>query len=212
MMFKSYGFSLTELLVTVGILGILTGISVPYYIKYKEQPVKLAMKTELSELSKFLNYTQSVDGGYHHNIFAMGYKPNKTLMAEAGFAYTRGTAPACSIYPNSASGNFSPFLTITKDSFTKTHEDSSTRASHICKAGYCTNTDKVVKGKLSTQTFSSGHAGCKTAFGGKAFECSCDDFIIYSRAYIRPSKEAKMFTNQDGAFGYSDTNNHVDLY
>lgn len=212
MKFKPYGFSLTELLVTVSILGILTGVAIPYYVKYKEQPVKLAMKTELSELSKFLNYAHSVDGGYHHNIFAMGYKPNKNLMAEAGFAYKRGTKPGCTIYPQTNSGNFSPFLTITKESFDKSKVESSTRASHICKAGYCTKTDKVVTGILSAQSFSSGHTGCQTAFGSKAFECSCDDFIIYSRANVRPGKEAKMFTNQDGAFGYSDTNNHVDLY
>lgn len=212
MIVKSDGFSLIELLVTVGILGILSGVAIANYTKYKEAPIKAAMKTELSDLSKFLDYAHSVDGGYHHNIFTMGYRPSKTLVADTGFEYARGTKPDCTSLPQKNTGNFSSYLTITKDSFDNTHVDSSTQASHICSSGHCTTTNTVVPGTLSTQTFTSGHAGCKTAFSGKAFKCSCDAFIIYSRAYIRPNVEGKMLTNQDGAFGFSDQANHIDLY
>ena len=213
MIFKSQGLSFIEVVVTTAVLGILTTIAISNYLmKYREAPIKAAMKNELSELSKFLNYTHSVDGGYHHNIFTMGYKPNKNLIADTGFQYSRTAKPGCTSLPQKATDNFNPFLTITKNSFTKGHVHSSTRASHICNSGYCTLSNKVVSGTLKAQSFTQGHAGCQTAFGGKAFKCDCDNFTIYSRAYIRSGVEGKMFTNQDGVFGYSDKNNHIDLY
>ncbi len=211
-LFKSCGFSLVEMLTTVGIISILGGIAVSSYVSnYKQASLKAAMKNELSELSKYLNYTHSVDGGYHHNIYTMGYKPSKTLVANAGFSYKRGKAPACSIFPQAASGNFSPFLTITKDAFKAGKVDSATRSEHICAAGYCTITNKVVAGKMKRQNFSSGHPGCKQAFGRKSFGCNCDEFIIFAQSQLDSSQKFKMFTNQDGIFGYSDKNKHIDL-
>ncbi len=213
MKFRSYGYSLIELLVTVGILGALSAIAIPAYQKYKEAPIKTAMKTEASELSKFLHYAQSVDGGYHHNIFSMGYKPNKNLVADAGFESARGSAPNCLKFPRAATGDFTPFLTIKKQSYDSSKIHSATRARHICDGGHCTVTDTAkFSSALPAQTFSSGHAGCKTAFSGKSFQCDCDTFRIYSRAFIRSGVEAITLANEDGVFAYSDTSNHIDLY
>jgi len=214
MIFRSYGFSLIELLVTVSIAGVLAVVAIPAYKKYKEAPIKVAMKTEASELSKFLNYAHSVDGGYHHNIFTMGYKPNKNLMADAGFEYARGTAPSCGIFPRSATGDFTPFLTIKKESFDNSKIESATRARHICDGGDgCSVTETAdFSNTLTAQTFSSGHSGCQREFSGKSFHCNCNAFNIYSRAKIRSGVEAKVLVNQKGLFGYSDTSNHIDLY
>lgn len=153
-------------------------------------------------------------GGYHHNIFTMGYRPNRNLIADTGFEYARGTAPNCGTFPNSATGDFSPFLTIKKESFDNTKIESATRARHICDGGGgCSVTDTAdFTNALTAQAFSSGHAGCKMKFSGKNFHCGCNDFKIYSRAKFPSGVEAKVLANQDGVFGYSDSAGHIDLY
>ena len=217
MIFRSHGYSLLEVLVTVGILGVLASVAIPTYQRYKEAPIKLAMKTEASELSKFLNYAHSVDGGYHQKIFTMGYRPNKNLIADTGFEYARGAAPSCSIFPPNATTTankekLQSFFTIKEESYTSSNVESATRARHICNGGHCSVTDTVVPGKLTAQSFSSGHTGCVGEFNGKSFHCGCNNFKIYSRAYIRSGVEAKVLVNQNGVFGYSDSSGHIDLY
>lgn len=210
MIFKNNGFSLIELLVTISILGVLAGVAIPSYVKYKESAIGVSMRAELAELSKSLNYAHSVDGGYHHNIYTMGYRPNSNLVADTGFEYARGTAPECTRFPRNNTGDFSPFLTITANSFDASHIDSAVRASELCTGGHCSKSNKVVPGTLSQNTYTSGHAGCVAEFS-QALKCDCDTFRIYSRAFVRSGKEGRMFANQDGVFGYSDKTDHIDL-
>ena len=216
-LFKVYGFSLPELLTTVLIITIISAVAIPSYIKYKEAPVKAAMKSELSELTKFLNYTHSVDGGYHQKIYSIGYRPNKHLMTDAGFQYTRNVQPCCNVFPSSgANGAYDPYLTLQPNVNTSSNVLSSTRAEHICSAGYCNTTDKVVTTTLTATSFSTGDSDCITAFNSQNFECDCDEFKIYSRAFIRgknPSgRKAALLANEDGLFCYSDTTNTIELH
>ena len=214
MVFRNYGFNLIELLTAIGISAILMTVAVRTYQKYRETPIKAAMKTEAAELSKFLNYAHSVDGGYHHNIFTIGYKPNKHLMADTGFEHNRGTAPACTSFPRNSTGDFSSFLTINKKSYSASLIESATRSIHICAGGFCTMGETAIQdtNPLSAQTFTSGHAGCKAKFSGKDFKCGCDDFRIYSRAKYPSGVEAKVLANEEGVFAYSDSDNEIDLY
>lgn len=214
MVSRNYGFSLIELLTVVSILSVLMAVAIRFYNSSKKTPIKAAMKTEAAELSKFLNYTHSVDGGYHHNIFTMGYKPNKHLMTDTGFEHTRGTAPDCKAFPRDATGNFNSFLTINAKAYNTSNVESATRSIHICNGGFCTVGETAIQdtNPLTTQSFSTGHAGCTTAFNGKSFKCSCDDFRIYSRAKYPSGVEANVFVNQDGVFAYSEAAGHIDLY
>ena len=215
-LFKVYGFSLLELLTTVSIIGILSAVAIPSYLKYKEAPVKAAMKSELSELTKFLNYTHSVDGGYHQKIYSIGYRPNKHLMTDAGFQYTRSVQPCCNIFPSSgAHGAYDPYLTLQEYVNTSSDVLSSSRAKHICSAGYCNITDKAATTRLTATPFSTGNPDCITAFNSQNFDCDCDEFKIYSRAFIRgknPSgRKAALLANENGLFCYSDATNTIEL-
>ncbi|GAB6071805.1 hypothetical protein JCM14244_01820 [Venenivibrio stagnispumantis] len=44
------GFTLIELLVVIAIIGVLVGISIPYYLKYKESAYKIQVKSDVRNL------------------------------------------------------------------------------------------------------------------------------------------------------------------
>lgn len=203
---RNKGFSLVELLTTIGILGVLAAVAIPYYLRYKEESIKVSMKSELSELNKSLNYAHSVDGGFHHSLLSMGYRPNRNLLTEAGFEYARGDTPDCPAFQVT---DFTPFLTITADISDASKPESATRASQLCGEGYCVASDRVVTALPAQNAFNApgSHAGCKTAFGNKSAKCDttepCDKFIIFARSKVRGDHIGRMYTNQDGVFGYS---------
>ena len=204
---RSYGFSLLETLVTVAIMSLLAGIAVPIYQKYKASSIKTAMKTESSELTKFLNYTHSVDGGYHQKIFTMGYKPNRSLIANSGFTKNRNAIPCCARF----SPPYNSYLTLTDNIRDPTKVDSAARSEEICSSSgdYCSITDTAVSNPPNRPfTLSTGDSKCRTAFSGQAFSCNCDTFIIYARSFIRGEK-ASMLANQNGLFCYTEDNTNV---
>ena len=218
MKYKPYGFSLIELLVTIGILSLLVAIAIPNYLKYKEAPIKAAMKNELTELSKYLQYTVSVDGGYHQKIFTMGYRPSKSLMSKTGFTSIsrENSAPLCCDHfsTQDSSGDYSSYFTLTTgaDMFDRSNVESATQAHHICKdSDYCEITAKAntTSNASATYSFTTGPTECttdpSTGFSGKRINCDCNYFRIVSRTKIRSNTEAQMFTSEKGLFCYSDT-------
>ena len=66
------GFSLIEVLVTVGLIGILVGIAVPSYNGYKENTVRMAIKADLGNGAKVYNAKYAVDSSYCYNLKNVG--------------------------------------------------------------------------------------------------------------------------------------------
>lgn len=81
---KSYGFSLIELLTVISIIGILSAIAVPSYLKYKKKPYETWLKLELIEVARLLKITRIQDEGYYKNLWILGYRPKK-LLGNVGF-------------------------------------------------------------------------------------------------------------------------------
>ena len=81
------GFSLIEVLVTVGLIGVLVGIAIPSYNGYKQSTVSMALKADLGNGSKVYNAKYAIDSSFCHKF------------SDVGLSTTRGTNP---IYRKSA--------------------------------------------------------------------------------------------------------------
>ena len=66
------GFSLIEVLVTVGLIGILVGIAIPSYQGYKKNTVKMALKADLGNGAKVYNAKYAVESTYCYNLIDVG--------------------------------------------------------------------------------------------------------------------------------------------
>ncbi len=66
------GFSLIEVLVTVGLIGVLVGIAIPSYNGYKQNTVKMALKADLGSGAKVYNAHYAVDSTYCAELESVG--------------------------------------------------------------------------------------------------------------------------------------------
>ena len=83
------GFSLIEVLVTVGLIGILVGIAVPSYQGYKKNTIKMAVRADVGNGSKVYNAKYAVDGDYCYDLESVGLsiadKQNSNIYKNKGF-------------------------------------------------------------------------------------------------------------------------------
>ena len=222
----SSGFSLTEVLITVVFIGTLSIIAIPSYQKHRIAPVRMAMKQELSELLRFMEYAKAVDGGYHQKIFTMGYRPNKLLRASAGFNIGETDDICCASFPTASdltnnSSALNPFFTLTDKAYTAGNIAASTRGAMLCSRQTAQNEHVCRFDKKLTETdfdniaqnsytFSSSDSdtNCKNAFSSQNIKCGCDTFKAYSIAHLRKtstnSKWGVMFSNEKGLLCYAD--------
>ena len=71
------GFSLIEVLVTVGLIGILVGIAIPSYQGYKKNTVKMALKADLGNGAKVYNAKYAVESTYCYDLIGVGLPAQK---------------------------------------------------------------------------------------------------------------------------------------
>jgi len=78
MLSNNRGFSLIEVLVTVGLIGVLVGISVPAYNKYKQGTNTMALKADLGNAAKAYGAYDAVNGTFCAGFSQVGFNPNAT--------------------------------------------------------------------------------------------------------------------------------------
>ena len=96
------GFSLIEILVTVGLVGILASVAVPSYQGYKRNTIKMAMRADVSNGQKVYSAKYAIDGDYCYNFEDVGLskaKDSSPIYRNKGFYGFGGTGSgdgACS--------------------------------------------------------------------------------------------------------------------
>ncbi len=83
--YRQVGFSLTELMTVVAIIGILASIAVPQYAKYQRKARQTEAKLMLSGIYTS-NMSFNAEWGYSTpNLYQMGFSPSGNIIYNVGF-------------------------------------------------------------------------------------------------------------------------------
>ena len=217
--FLAIGFSLTEILVTLTIVGTLALVAGSIYSKARDAPFKAGQKLELSELSKALHFARQVDGGYHQKIFTMGYRPSKFLLAGVGFRYLDTDAICCTSqgFPQNAQEALtksSEFFTLNKDIYDSSKAESSVKNHQICdRSQLCTykvqaqNMHYFTGGVGFSSAAAIGDSECNIFKVRGTAHCTCNTFVLSSRIPVRHRlirASIRAYMNEEGFFCRQD--------
>ena len=101
--YHQLGFSLTELMVVVAIIGILASIAIPQYNKYQRKARQTEAKLMLSGIYTS-NLSFNAEWGYSTpNLYQMGFSPSGDILYEVGFPVSSNVDPSTSD-PNDVAG------------------------------------------------------------------------------------------------------------
>ena len=214
---NSWAFSLTEILVTLTIVGTLVLVAGSIYSKARDAPFKAGQKLEMSELSKALHFARQVDGGYHQKIFTMGYRPSKFLLAGVGFRYSDTDAICCTSlgFPQNAQEALtksSEFFTLNKDIYDSSKAESSVKNHQICdRSQLCTykvhaqHMHRFTGGLRFPGSSAIGDSECNVFKVRGDARCTCSTFVLSSRIPVRQWRSSiRAFMNEEGFFCRQD--------
>lgn len=89
--YRQLGFSLTEIMVVVAIIGILASVAIPQYNKYQRKAKQTEAKLMLSGIYTS-NLSFNAEWGYSTpNLYQMGFAPSGDILYNVGFS---GETPA----------------------------------------------------------------------------------------------------------------------
>ena len=196
------GFSLIEVLVTVGLIGILVGIAVPSYKSYKENTVSMAVQADLGNGAKVYNAKYAVDSTYCHGFLDVGLPASKdgnAIYKKGGYYGFDSVESDCSVvkiesvsWESSDKGCFKA-ADRSWGTLTSTTNAQTGAVTLTCASGYALKTQKGLSYeggaptdcKLDSNTFTMG--ATSNVSGLKTFYFANQEGVIQTSALAHGS-------------------------
>ena len=216
-------FSLVELLTVIGIIGVLSLIAVPSYLKQKRRSYEAWMADVLTEQSTFLELAYSIDGAYHQYLTDMGWRPHGKQLGQVGFRLMGNRPPCCNTYPNpntASEAAFQHFTYIKQNPGGKNNTAAGTRTRWACSGMYSDTCNTDFVGAIPLGPFSrveiQEQAPCTYTI--KDATCDCNEFTLmgitnYERTTDKNNKVSKgagvLVLNHNGMLCRAGDNDKV---
>ena len=173
-------FTLTELLVSSMIVGMLFFVGGSFYKKRTKESYSTWAKQELAGLARLMNMAKNYDGFYHQYIAFLSYRPKGTLYAVVGTGAS-ATVNCCNKYPELTDSpckkdERSGFLYYRCDN---TAFNRSTDNVEICgDSNYNSKYECDINGLSAISNEFDNNSRCKPE---PAAWCDCDNFTLGAR-------------------------------
>ena len=187
------GFSLIEVLVTVGLVGILVGIAVPSYNGYKKNTVEMALKADLGNGSKVYNAKYAVESTYCFSFEEVGLpvdKKNNSIYKKKGWFGFSSVNTDCSVDPDTVK-----WVQDGKECYNSSNKQWSTPSINATTmASECTGTAGTLKDRRGLEFSGTAPSDC---------ELASNSFLMGATTNTS-SVEKFYYANDEGAIKTAD--------